>query len=524
MGSAGQGGIGVGLVMLAACATPDDSGAPVEVPGCIEVEAPAAVEVAVGAVGTGDLTLVNACDGPFVIERISLDDPVGVFAVGAPQDPMIPARGSTSASVRFSSDRRGVFGAVAYVEGPHGARGDAELQARATGPELRTDRVRVEVDGAPMGCPVVERLELESVGEASAVVRDLRVEGDRAWTLSHGLDLPAVLEPGAHAQATLQLTLPAERSAQAMLVVETNHAEAVRIPLTATPGPTERRTETWRYAQTFERDVVVAADRSFGMRERVDRMAREVPQILDAARERRIDLRLGIVVADDGCIQGPETYIDTSFADSDARAVAAQMADTSFELAGYGSNTERTEMLLEAAVSSRNIGPDGCNDSLWRDTAELRAVVVTDEPRERSWSYYVDLLRDTKDRDERVRLHAIAPPYPSGCGGAEASYGLDQATLLTGGSVHSVCDPMDRAVGELAQALTRLPTHAERRTLALAEAALPETVAVAVDGLAVPADGWIASDDGRIITLDTERTPGQHAVVEASYVPVPTCD
>jgi hypothetical protein len=140
-----------------------------------------------------------------------------------------------------------------------------------------------------------------------------------------------------------------------------------------------------------ETDIIFTLDRSCSMRAENESVIANFDVFVETLTSLDADFHTAVVVGDDGCVAGPDPLVDNSFSASKAKEIFGTMADLDFSLKPYGSNTERGFMLAEAALSSRNTGPGGCNSELYREDAFLSLVHVSDEPEQsvNSWSYYV---------------------------------------------------------------------------------------------------------------------------------------
>jgi hypothetical protein len=224
-------------------------------------------------------------------------------------------------------------------------------------------------------------------------------------------------------------------------------------------------------------DIILTLDRSDTMAVFFERYFDGLDALCEALSGSGLDFHLAVAVNDDGCIVGPDPYIDSTY----SIAHAAETLEVMSDISGVASNVERGFSLAEAALSAQNAGPGGCNEGLLREEATLFLVHISDEPEqsEHHYTYYVDLFRSLKDHPKDVIMNAIAGDYPSGCGSAMPGTGYYEAASATGGLFLSIC-------------AANWAPHFEELVEACAAGAPPPTGDINDDGTVDVGDGMLA--------------------------------
>ena len=267
-------------------------------------------------------------------------------------------------------------------------------------------------------------------------------------------------------------------------------------------------------------DILFSMDRSCSMYDEVESVLTNLDTFVGTLASLDADYHAAIVVGDNGCIVGPDGYIDNTFSESAAVDAFRTMADWDRSLAPYGSNTERQLMLMEAALSNKNIGAGGCNADFYRKDAFLSMVGVTDEPDQsvNSWSYYVNLFQSLKANPDDIKVNAVAGDYPSGCGSAAAGTGIYEATVATGGLFLSIC------ATDWSEKLENLAAESVsiNDSFELTKQPVPQTIEVKIDGQRVNV-GWEYDITSNSVVFDRERIPAGGSTVEITYEQLPDC-
>ncbi len=268
-------------------------------------------------------------------------------------------------------------------------------------------------------------------------------------------------------------------------------------------------------------DIMFTLDRSCSMYDNNENVINNFDVFVATLASLDADYHAAVVVGDDGCVAGPDPYIDGTFTESAAVDAFRTMADQDLSLKPYGSNTERGFMIAEAALASKNIGAGGCNSEFYRSDAFLSIVHVSDEPEQsvNSWSYYVSLFQSLKADPEDMIINAVAGDYPSGCGSASPGTGYYEGTVATGGLFLSIC------ATDWAKNLEDLATEsvAINDSFELTRQPVPQTIEVKLDGIRVNV-GWEYDISSNSVVFDNDFIPAGGSTVEIYYDVLPNCE
>ena len=259
-------------------------------------------------------------------------------------------------------------------------------------------------------------------------------------------------------------------------------------------------------------DLVFAVNGTSSMTDELALLEASILDLSDELEADGVDYRIGAVVADDGCVAGDTPYLDDSISDSEREAAWADMLAED-----AGGNAERPFMLLVSGLSTSNISSGGCNEGLYRESAALHLVGVSDEAEQstRPYSYYVSLFQSL---DADVVFHGIGGDYPtSACSTADAFTGFYEATVATGGSFTSLCNSsFSSNMQGIADAVVLGSS-----SFLLDDFPVPGTLQVFVDGSELR-EGW--SYDAASNTLSLDETPEDGAEVRIDYALYGDCD
>ncbi|MDP6933017.1 MAG: hypothetical protein QGG40_08865, partial [Myxococcota bacterium] len=221
------------------------------------------------------------------------------------------------------------------------------------------------------------------------------------------------------------------------------------------------------------------------------------------------DYQVAATVEDDGCINGSDVWIDSSFSSADATTAITDMIDL---YGTYGSNTEAAFTLLEACLGETGTG--GCNEGLVREDAKLNLVGISDEEEQSDYdySYYVSLFGALKDDPDEVVFHAIGGDYPTGCGAASYYSGFYEATVATGGVFLSICTT---DWGEHLEALAEGSAE-DLSTFALTDTPVADTLVITIDGVE-SSSGWSYDESLNTIQFEEDAIPDGGSTIEIDY-------
>jgi hypothetical protein len=225
------------------------------------------------------------------------------------------------------------------------------------------------------------------------------------------------------------------------------------------------------------------------------------------------DFHIAVVVQDDGCILGPDTFIDNTFYLSDAESAFQIMADMHSSGGEPGMYTECGFSLAEAALA--NIGPGACNEGLYREDAILYLINISDDPEQSTspYTYYVEQFQSMKDDPIDVIINAVAGDYPGGCGTAAPGTGYYEATVATGGLFLSICDS---TWGE--QIAQDIGSYGNlNNSFNLTQIPVPQTIEVRIDDI-VKNSGWHYEMNTNAVVFDNHNIPSRGSTIKVEYL------
>ena len=268
-------------------------------------------------------------------------------------------------------------------------------------------------------------------------------------------------------------------------------------------------------------DVLFAVDRSAGMADHLTELSAHMTDLVGAMAAAGVDYQVSVTVEDSGCVNGSALFIDASTPTASIEGIVEDMV----QLGGsYGSNTERAFMLMESALASAGSGD--CNDGLIRDDAGLALVGVSDEAEQSVHPYtdHVTLFQSLKDDPDDVVVFGIGGDHPSGCTDADFYAGIYEASVATGGSLHSICtSDWATTLALLGTDVAAVGGTASNGVFSLSQYPVSDTLDVSVDGAPVSA-GWVYDPVGNGVVFDVPSRPGDGSVVVISYALMGDCD
>ncbi len=449
------------------------------------------------------LTLSNRGTGDLRLYGVDVDGDFG-FEASLPDTFRLTPGQSTDVVVTFTPDDVEARQAELTIRSNDPDEPDVviALAGAGSGP-LPESVTRVGVAAARLGCSTSADVAVWNAGTEAFTVTGLRI--DPPFSVDDDA-VPLPIGPGAVAEfaVTYAPTEPATEHIGA-LVVETDAGD-LAVEIVGTPAASAGATDTF-IATGPATDVLFAVDRSPSMADDVAGLSAAMPAFTAELDARGLDWRVTVTAADNGCIEGPDLFIDSTFSAADVSAATSRMIGFG---AMYGANQERAFMRMEAAVDAS--APGACNAGLLRATSTLHLVGVSDEVEQSVQPYadYVSLFQALKADPDDVAVHAIATA--GSCGTTAALTRYQGAAAATGGVVLDICDDPEANLVSLAGAL-----HASDPSVyALSAPPVPETLSVTVDG--VSATGWTYDDAGPRIVFDAATTPAAGAAVAIDYV------
>ncbi|MDP2311901.1 MAG: choice-of-anchor D domain-containing protein [Pseudomonadota bacterium] len=495
------------LLLLACVQTPDQPDRPDEVE--VEPDPPALAvaplsfvfgEVPLGEEASLDLSLTSEGGSAVTVAFAYEDDTLGF---GAPVDPVTIAPGDIlTVPLTFAPDSLRYVDTRLLVtsDDPVTSVLGIPVSGNGAGAILAATPAELDLGEVYLGCTATGTLEVTNRGNR---VSSLDVAGLSDPVFTTDVATPQTLEPWDVLEVPVTFTplVVGERTATLNVVTDTGtYALATVTGAAITMDPV---TLVYVVPDPDLNDAVVVVDPST-----LDRVT--VPPLLEtlAAGVAGTDLRVAILIADDGCVPGG--FIDDATADP-AAALAAMLA---VEAGDYEDQGFR---VVEAGTSVDALGPGGCNEGLLRDTARTALVRITDdgEVSPGSWAEWMARFETLEAVPDDLDVYAVAGDYPSGCEDAGAASGWYELSVASGGDYLSICAT---DVGDqLLEALIDEPWNKE---IELTEWPDSATIVVTVDGVPMR-EGWTYQDADRGVEFDEDLPPG--TVITITYTPAPSC-
>jgi hypothetical protein len=415
---------------------------------------------------------------------------------------------------------------LAFVpEGPGSAEGElvlvsndasdptlvVELLGEGHGPLAQLDPEAYDFGTLYIGCDQLQPVEVSNVGDRDLQVTMSLVTDSDDFSGEGGSWL---VPPGESAELWVLYAPLDELDDSAEVLVESDDLTSPELSATLLGRGelygSESQVET--VEGTSSADIVFAVNGTSSMSDELSLLEASILDLSDELEADGVDYRIGAVVADSGCVAGSTPYLDDSLSSSEREDAWAEMLAED-----AGSDAERPFMLLTSALASSNTGTGGCNEGLYRESAALHLVGVSDEPDQsvNPYTYYVSLFQSL---DADVALHAIGGDYPtSACGTADVFTGFYEATVATGGSFTSLCNSsFSSNMQAIAAAVTLGSSSFE-----LDDWPVPETLQVFVGGTELT-EGW--SYDAASNTVSLDESPEDGTEVRFDFAIYGDCD
>ena len=487
--------------------------------GDVDVEADGSAEASEMVI------ITNEGEADLHIQGLEIDDVDAPFSVGAVSSVLIQPGATAQFTVTFTPETAEESTAKVLIESDDPDEGVAEVELLGMGVAPVIDVSPSEYDFGTLyiGCEVEQPLVVSNLGNADLVVDAFEYNtGSSDLVFDYDEDvngeLPWTLEASDSVEVYVTYTPYDEYSDIAYLTIESNDPYTPELMVTQ-----EAEGEVYGSAlDSFEQplqgetDIIFAVDRSCSMDDDIEAVQDNFSTFTSTMLALDSDYQIAATVEDDGCINGSDLYINSTFSDSEAESTITTMINLG---GSYGSATEKGFMLLEACLA--NVGTGECNDGLVRDDATLNLIGVSDEPEQstNNYAYYVALFQSLKGDPDDVIMHAIGGDYPSGCGSASAYTGFYEATVATGGLFLSICaTDWGAHLEELAEG-----SAADRSSFQLSSYPVADTIIVQIDGVTTTV-GWEYNDSDNSIDFESDHVPDGGSTIDVEYALYGDCD
>ena len=487
-------------------------------------DVPAIEEDGSTTVHTATVTITNEGDGDLQLGDIAFADPTSPFSWSNLSSVRIAPGDTATLQVTFEPQSSEARTDQLLIESndPDEPKLDVDVDGAGIAPQLQLSPTAHDFGTLGVGCDEQQVFQVQNTGTADLDVYDVTLT-TASTELSLDLDLegfadfPWTLAPGEVRSFAVEHLPLDEIPDSAFLQVDSNDPYAASAAAAVTANGENVGQNTDIYEQPIKRsvDIVFALDNSGSMFQEIECVHQNFDRFVETLSELDADYQIAVVMDDDGCINGPERYIDNTFDADEARDVLDEMLRPS----GTNRNTEKAFTLFESMLQGST--PGGCNEGLIRDDAHLHLIGVSDEPEQSPNPYwhYIETLGAYKTAPYQLVFDGVGGDFPSGCGTAAAYANMYEATVATGGTFLSICSS---DWGERLEALAQSAADTTS-SFALSQHPVPDTIRVEIDGISSTV-GWTYSPTGNSIDFDSDYVPEGGSSVRIEYVLHGECD
>lgn len=379
-----------------------------------------------------------------------------------------------------------------------------------------------------------------NTGRTPLAVREIELDSNGEFEIAY-VEVGGLVTP----EVTLPLDVPAGGAARFALryrptaasehrgQFRVRHDGEERTQVAALLGHGEARsliTETFHQPTQLAVDILWSIDASCSMGEEQEELIANLSQFVAYADANGVDYQMAVTEAEEvssfagrfeRCGSHP-AVIHSSYMTSQVRdQVFACMFDLGVTGVGVESGLGGAREALRLATLPDQNPVTNPNAGFLRDEAELVIITISDEDDQSTAPDVV--LRDyyfaVKDgQRNRVSVHAIAGPLPTGCSTAAAGHRYANLARQTNGQFYSICEtdwqPLLQNLG--------LDVFTPEDQWYLSRPADEATLTVMVDGVAIandPLNGWIYEPSRRVVLFTGSAVPAPGAEIVVSYMP-----
>jgi hypothetical protein len=392
------------------------------------------------------------------------------------------------------------------------------LKGSGQGPVMTISSQKYEFGGVPVGCYDEIIFTLTNTGNADLQIEGLGLDGDTVYTLTPDtLDepLPWTVAPFTSRDIGVRYT-PVEQNYDVGVVELTSDAGEVSAALTGEGVVDGSNVLTYTVGEQNKNTVLVhvnevAIEGPYGSFAQVFEDYMTV--FFETLQDNRADYRAAFFWSVDGTVDGTVPYLDSSYSPEQSKQI---VLDAIAGGSTAGDNDRNFTSLLNAVEENRWWLFD---DGGWEDS-KLSLVAINRDTEQSGghYSQYVEQAQALKSDPEKVVFHAIAGPYPSGCGVAEPFTSFKEAVDETGGVFLTICDiDWTSNMEQLAAA-----TLDGADFFPLTGSPLVSTIAVSLDDIPT-STGWEYDESLNAIVFAEDTYPRAGTIVEIYYLKSDGC-
>jgi hypothetical protein len=343
---------------------------------------------------------------------------------------------------------------------------------------------------------------LRNVGDVALVVSAISQTGE-GWSLDSGPVLPTSIAAGGSLEVVVAYQPTGDREQPGTLFVESNDrygTESADWTAFGDGFASDERSETWRQPEGpfTVVDLLFFVDQSSSMDDDRERLRDNFGGLVERLDASGVSWQAMVATDDDGCSNSGILRA------GDPDAVAA------FQEAVVGPWGWYTEAGLEVARAGLAESAGGCNDGFLRPESKPLLVMVSDEADQSpaGWGFTVGEIEALAPG---AMVVSIVGDVPDGCSTATPGTGYYDASMSTGGSVHSICS-LDWT--DTFEDIASLLVGGGSDTFPLADPPDPDTIIVQVDDLRTSA--WTYDAAANAVIMDEQPAAGAWIEIEYS--------
>ena len=486
--------------------------------GRIDAENSVTEVISVQNVGEGDLHILD----------VQLDSPSNVYDIGAIGSILVPPDGTTSFTITFDpvTAQQESSNILIDSDDPDEPTTAVHLLGEGVAPIIDVSPAEFDFGQMYIGCEDTLPLVVSNLGNADLEVSEFsfNTAGDLYFDANEAANgqLPWIISPNSSVDVFIDY-FPLDEFSDTSYLTTLSSDLATPSNLTVQYGTGlayGNSRDLFEQPINGSTDILFGLDWSCSMYGDIANVQANFSAFITTLASMDSDYHVAVVVEDNGCVLGGDTYIDNTMSESDQQAIFTTMIGTS---ANQGSNTERIFSLFESALSSANRSNNGCNGGFYRDDAKLNLIAVSDEPEQSSnpYTYYTSLFQSLKQDTDDLAMHAIAADNPSnGSSACGASYNAryEDATIDTSGIYLSIC------ATDWGSHLETLAENASQdlSSFELTGAPVEETIEVAVDGITTVGT-WTYNQTDNTVDFGLDHVPEGGSTIEIAYTLLGNC-
>ncbi len=392
------------------------------------------------------------------------------------------------------------------------------LSGSGQGPVMTISSQEYDFGGVNVGCNADVTFSLTNTGNADLSIETLSLEGDEVFVLTDTTlaePFPWTLAP--FTSRDIQVVYePVEQNPDKGVVTLTSDAGSVSSSLAGEGMVDGSNVLSYVVGERNKSTILVhvnevAIEGPYGTFSQ--HLDDSLPVFFQTLQDNRADYRVAFFWSSDGTVDGSVPYLDDTYSPEESRQV---VLDAIAAGGNAGDNDRNFTSLMNAIEEQSNWLFE--DDNWTKSKLSLVAINRDVEQSGGHYTQYVEQAQSYKEDPEKVLFHAIAGPYPSGCGVAEPFQGYKEAVDETGGVFLTICE--SDWTSNMEQLAAASMDGAE--FFPLTGSPLISTITVKLDD--IPAStGWEYDANLNAIVFEDDSYPREGTVVEINYLKSDGC-